>query len=68
MKAIDIVIGLVVLLMGVWKYIFSVEAVSKALSFIGEPGSTVFNIILIVAGIILIGYGIRRPMPMMIRR
>ena len=68
MKVVDIVIGLVVLLMGVWKYIFSVEAINKALSFIGEPGSTVFNVILILAGVILIGYGIRRPMPMMIRR
>lgn len=68
MRAVNVVIGLVVLLMGAWKYIFSIDSVSKILGFIGAPGETIFNIILIAAGIILIGYGIRRPMPMMIRR
>jgi len=67
MKVIDIVLGLIVLLMGIWQYIMSVEAVKKIFSFIGEPGSTVFNGILIVVGLILIIYGLRRPVVMMRR-
>ncbi|MBI5148450.1 hypothetical protein HZA33_02105 [Candidatus Pacearchaeota archaeon] len=68
MKLFDMVLGIVVLFLGVFPYLVKVAAISKIFGFIGKPGDTIFNVILIAAGVLLIGYGMRRPAPMMIRR
>ncbi len=60
MKIIDLLIGLAVLFMGLVPFLARIEAIAEKVSVIGEPGSTVYQIILIVLGVLVIIYSIQK--------
>lgn len=60
MKSIDLLIGLAVLFMGLLPFLTRIEAIAEKISVIGEPGSTIYQIILIVIGVLVIAYSLKQ--------
>ena len=58
MKILEFIIGLLVLFMGLVPYLARVESLSDKVAGLGSPGSTIYQGILIVIGILTILYSI----------
>lgn len=61
MKIIDFLIGLAVLFMGLLPLLGRFEQITEKVAFIGQPGSTVYQAILIVLGALVIAYSLKTP-------
>ena len=59
MKIVDFLIGLAVLFMGLLPFLGRIEAIAERISVIGEPGSTIYQVILIVLGVLVIAYSLK---------
>lgn len=58
MKIIDFLIGIAVLFMGLLPFLTRVRAVSERIAVIGQPGSIVYQVVLIVIGVLTIIYSL----------
>lgn len=60
MKLIDFFIGIAVLFMGLLPFLARIEAVASRISLIGKPGEVVYQVILIVLGVLAIAYSLKQ--------
>lgn len=60
MKIIDFLIGLAVLFMGLVPSLANIEAIAEKISAIGKPGEIVYQVILIVIGVLVIIYSLKK--------
>jgi hypothetical protein len=59
MRIVDFLSGVVVLFMGLLPFLTRIEAIAERFAFIKEPGTTTYQVVLIIVGILLILYAIR---------
>lgn len=62
MRILELLVGIVVVFLGAWPYISKLSIFGDSLSFLGQPGSAIYQGIIIVVGILMISYANRRPM------
>lgn len=60
MKIIDFLIGIAILFMGLLPFLGRIEKVAERVAFIGQPGSTVYQLVLIVLGVLVIAYSLKK--------
>lgn len=60
MKPIDFLIGLAVLFMGLLPFLTRIEAIAEKISLLGRPGEIVYQVILIVLGVLVIVYSMQK--------
>lgn len=61
MKIVDFLAGIVVLFLGLMPFLARIEAIASKISFIGSPGGTVYQTVLIILGVLLIAYSLKQP-------
>ncbi len=61
MRILELLAGVVVLFLGAWPYISKISAIEGILGFLGQPGSIIYQGIIIVVGILMVSYANRRP-------
>jgi hypothetical protein len=60
MKIIDFLIGLAVLFMGLLPFLRNIESIAARVAFIGEPCGIVYQVILIILGVLVILYSLKK--------
>ncbi len=60
MKAMELLVGVALVFLGIWPYLAKIKIFGDSLPLLGQPGSVLYQGILILIGLMIIAYANRR--------